>query len=80
MRNILIQDAFKGKDDSIFFSLGNQFIKYSKTINIGFLVIILAGILFIAKKFKVKSIKKVAKYAGINLGFTDYNGNRIWNK
>ena len=65
-------DAFNGKDDSIFFSLGNQFIKYSKTINIGFLVIILAGILFIAKKFKVKSIKKVAKYAGINLGFTAF--------
>ncbi len=65
-------DAFNGKDDSIFFSLGNQFIKYSKTINIGFLVIILAGILFIAKKFKVRSIKKVAKYAGINLGFTAF--------
>lgn len=66
------QDAFKGKDDSIFFSLGNQFIKYSKTINIGFLIILLAGILFIAKKFKVKSIKKIAKYTGINLGFTSF--------
>lgn len=66
------QDAFKGKDDSIFFSLGNQFIKYSKIINIGFLIILLAGILFIAKKFKVKSIKKIAKYTGINLGFTAF--------
>lgn len=65
-------DAFKGKDDLIFFSLGNQFIKYSKTINIGFLAILLAGILFIAKKFKVKNIKKVVKYAGINLGFTAF--------
>lgn len=62
-------DAFDGKDDLIFFSLGNKFIKYSKLANIGFLVIILIGIVFIAKKFKLKSAKKVAKYVGINTGF-----------
>lgn len=63
-------NVFKGEDDSIFFSLGSGFIKYSKTINIGFIVILLAGIILITKKFKVQNVKKVIKYAFINLGFT----------
>ncbi|MGL5346124.1 MAG: M28 family peptidase [Peptostreptococcaceae bacterium] len=63
-------DSFESKDDSIFFTLGNVFIKYSKTINYVLLLVILVGIVLLYKKFKVESILKVFKFTGINLVFT----------
>lgn len=63
-------DALKGTDDSIFFSLGSAFIRYSKTVNIFLLAVILIGLIVIIKKLNVNKPKKVIKYVIANLIFT----------
>lgn len=59
-----------GNSDSIFFILGNQFIEYSKTINFIFLISILVLIIYLYKKFNIKSIKNIFKFTVINTSFT----------
>lgn len=63
-------ENLKGKNDSIFFVLGNQFIEYSKTLNFIFLISILVLIAYLYKKFNVKSIKNIFKFVLINTLFT----------
>lgn len=63
-------ENLQGKNDSIFFILGNQFIEYSKTINYALLAVILLLIVLLYKMFKIKAVNKVIKYVFINLGFT----------
>ncbi|MGL5694929.1 MAG: M20/M25/M40 family metallo-hydrolase, partial [Peptostreptococcaceae bacterium] len=63
-------DALTSEDDSIFFIIGNVFVKYSKMINYGLLVAILACIVVLFKKFKIKNILAPLKYTLINLGYT----------
>lgn len=63
-------ENLQGKNDSIFFILGDQFIEYSKIINYAFLVAILLLIVLLYKMFKIKAVSKVFKYVFINLGFT----------
>lgn len=63
-------ESLEGKNDSIFFVLGNLFIEYSKTLNFIFLASILILIIFLYKKFNIRSIKKVSKFVLINTGFT----------
>lgn len=63
-------DNLKGKEDSIFFSLGSAFIRYSKAVNIGLIAIILIGIIFIIKKFELKAPKKILNYLVMNTLFT----------
>ena len=63
-------DALKGTDDSIFFNLGSAFIRYSKTVNIFLLAVILIGLIVIIKKLNVNKPKKVIKYVIANLIFT----------
>lgn len=59
-----------GNSDSIFFVLGNQFIEYSKTINLIFLISILVLIIYLYKKFNIKNIKNILKFTIINTSFT----------
>ncbi len=63
-------ENLQGKNDSIFFILGNQFIEYSKTINYALLAVILLLIVLLYKMFKIKAVNKVIKYVFVNLGFT----------
>lgn len=63
-------EAFESTDDSIFFNLGGIFIEYSKPINLVFLVVILVLILFLYKKFNIRSFKTVFKYLLLDLSFT----------
>ena len=62
--------AITSKDDAIFFSLGNIFIKYSKTINYLLIALILVSIVFLYIKLKSKNILKVLKYSAINVIYT----------
>lgn len=63
-------DNLKGEEDSIFFSLGSAFIRYSKAFNIGLIAVILIGIIFMIKKFELKAPKKILNYLVINTLFT----------
>ena len=63
-------DALKSEDDSIFFTLGNIFIRYSKTVNIALLVLISLSVVFIIKKLNIKNTKNIFKYIGINSLYT----------
>ncbi|RDY27898.1 hypothetical protein CHL78_007805 [Romboutsia weinsteinii] len=63
-------DALESNDDSIFFILGNVFVKYSKLVNYVLLATILLMITFLFKKFKIRSVISVLKYALVNLLFT----------
>ncbi|MGL5329460.1 MAG: M28 family peptidase [Peptostreptococcaceae bacterium] len=63
-------DNFKSNDDSIFFTLGNIFVKYSKTINYILLLVIFISIVFLYRKFKLTKINKVLKYTLFNTIFT----------
>lgn len=63
-------EFFESKDDSIFFTLGSGFIRYSKTVNIVLLVLISLGIVFIIKKIDIKNPKSIFKYIGINSLYT----------
>lgn len=63
-------DNLNGKEDSIFFSLGSAFIRYSKSVNIGLIAVILIGIIFMIKKFELKAPKKILNYLVINTLFT----------
>ena len=65
--------AFTSNNDSIFFSLGNIFIKYSQTINYLLIFIILVSIIFIYKKLESKNILKTLKYSLINLIYTIFS-------
>ncbi|MGL5752536.1 MAG: M28 family peptidase, partial [Paraclostridium sp.] len=60
----------EGSEDSIFFTLGSSFIKYSQAINYVLLVIIALGIVFLYKKFNVRKVGVVVKYTLANLVFT----------
>lgn len=62
-------DSLKSNNDAIFFVLGNGFIKYSKTINICLLAIIILGIIFLYKKFEIKKLSSTLKYTGLNTLF-----------
>jgi len=64
------KDALESSDDSIFFTLGSGFIRYSKTTNLVFLAVIALSILLIAKKLNVNNPKKVFKYIIINSLYT----------
>ena len=63
-------DVFESKEDSIFFTLGNQFIRYSKNTNMVLLALIALSILFAIKKFNITNNKKIFKYIGINSLYT----------
>lgn len=63
-------NAFESKDDSIFFILGNIFVRYSKAINMAFLAVVLLAMVFIVKRLQVKNVKNVAKCLGQNVVFT----------
>ena len=63
-------DVFESKEDSIFFTLGNQFIRYSKNTNMVLLALIALSILFAIKKLNITNIKKILKYIGINSLYT----------
>ena len=63
-------DVFESKEDSIFFTLGNQFIRYSKNTNMILLALIALSILFAIKKFNITNNKKIFKYIGINSLYT----------
>ena len=63
-------DVFESKEDSIFFTLGNQFIRYSKNTNMILLALIALSILFAIKKLNITNIKKILKYIGINSLYT----------
>lgn len=65
--------ATSSKDDSIFFSLGNLFIKYSKTINYLLISLILICIIFLYKKLESKNILKIVKYSLLNLIYTIFS-------
>lgn len=60
----------EGNQDSIFFSLGSSFVKYSHTINYILLAIITLAIMFLYKKLNVRKIGVVFKYIITNFGFT----------
>lgn len=62
--------AITSKDDDIFFTLGNIFIKYSKAINYLMIALILVPIGFLYTKLESKNILKVLKYSGINVIYT----------
>ena len=64
------KDALTSKDDSIFFIIGSVFVKYSNMINYGLLLAILISIIFLFKKFKIKSILTTVKYSLLSLLFT----------
>lgn len=64
------KDAFTSEDDSIFFILGNVFIKYSKVINYVLLGVILLSIVLLFKKFEIVSVLKPLKYTLISTIFT----------
>lgn len=64
------KDALESSDDSIFFTLGSGFIRYSKTTNLVFLLFIGLSILLIAKKLNVNKPKKVFKYIILNSLYT----------
>ena len=57
-------------DDSIFFSLGSLFVKYSKTINYLLISLIVITIIFLYKKFKFNNALKLGKYTLINFIYT----------
>lgn len=59
--------ALEGSEDSIFFILGNIFIKYSKIINYMLLGVIVVSMIFLNKKLKNKSKVKTLKFTFINL-------------
>lgn len=63
-------EALTSKDDSIFFTIGNVFVKYSKVINYCLLAVILLCIAFLYKKFRMKSILAPLKYTLISIIFT----------
>ena len=67
-------DVFESKEDSIFFTLGNQFIRYSKNTNMVLLALIALSILFAIKKLNITNIKKILKYIGINSLYTLVTG------
>ena len=50
-------DVFESKEDSIFFTLGNQFIRYSKNTNMVLLALIALSILFAILNCQFKSDK-----------------------
>lgn len=58
------------KSDSIFFSLGNLFIKYSKAINYILILLILICIIYLYINLKHKNLVKVFKFSFINLLYT----------
>lgn len=62
--------ALISKSDSIFFSLGSLFIKYSKTTNYILLSLILICIIYLYMNLKSKNLIKVFKYTFINLVYT----------
>lgn len=64
------KEALESNDDSIFFIIGNTFIKYSKSLNNAFLAIILVLIVILSKRYNVKNILSTLKYTFVNLGFT----------
>ena len=64
------KDVLTSDSDSIFFILGNVFIKYSKELNYFLLLVILISIIILFRKFKIKNIAKVFKYTLLNILFT----------
>ncbi|WP_207729410.1 M20/M25/M40 family metallo-hydrolase [Clostridium gallinarum] len=62
--------ALISNDDSIFFSLGNLFIKYSKATNYILISLILICIIYLYMNLKSKNLIKVFKYTFINLVYT----------
>lgn len=63
-------EALESKDDSIFFTLGSGFIRYSKNVNIVLLALISLSIVFIIKKLNIKNLKNIFKYISINSLYT----------
>lgn len=65
--------AVTSNNDAIFFSIGNLFVKYSKTINYLLISIILISIIFLYKKLESRNILKIVKYSFINLIYTIFS-------
>ena len=66
------KESLASDNDSIFFILGNVFVKYSKSINYFLLLLILASIIFLFRKFEIKNIGRVFKYTLLNTLFTAF--------
>lgn len=62
-------DALSSEEDSIFFTIGNVFVKYSKFVNYFLLAIILVCIVLLYRRFNIKSVLSPLKYTLINLGY-----------
>ena len=63
-------DVFETEEDSIFFTLGNKFIRYSQNTNLVLLALIALSIIFVINKLNIKEPKKIFKYTGINSLYT----------
>ena len=63
-------DVFESEEDSIFFTLGNKFIRYSQNTNLVLLALIALSIIFIISKLNIKESKTIFKYTGINSLYT----------
>ena len=66
------KESLTSDNDSIFFILGNVFVKYSKSINYFLLLLILASIIFLFRKFEIKNIGRAFKYTLLNTLFTAF--------
>ncbi|WP_296647547.1 hypothetical protein, partial [Romboutsia sp. 13368] len=63
-------DVFDTEDDSIFFTLGSSFIRYSKNTNMVLLALIALSTIFLINNLNIKEPKKIFKYIGINSLYT----------
>ena len=63
-------DVFDTEDDSIFFTLGSSFIRYSKNTNMVLLALIALSTIFLINNLNIKESKKIFKYIGINSLYT----------
>ena len=62
-------DVFESKEDSIFFTLGNQFIRYSKNTNMVLLALIALSILFAILNCQFKSDKLLMNHYNSEVSF-----------
>ncbi len=63
-------ESLNSQEDAIFFTFGSGFIKYSNPVNYAFILIILLGMLFLFKKWKLQQGRTILKYTLINTAYT----------
>lgn len=59
-------DSLKSEDNSIFFTIGNLFIEYSKITNYILIALTIALLIFLAFSYEVRSILSIFKYTLVN--------------